>query len=104
MEMTDPDFIVIESSGNVFADLGFNDAEATILVMRAQLTCDIAKQIDKRHWTESEAAKRFGVSQARVSDLVRGKFDKFSLVALIQLATCAGYSMRIRVDENAEVI
>ncbi len=31
MKMTDPDFIVIESSGNVFADLGFNDAEATIL-------------------------------------------------------------------------
>lgn len=104
MKTTDPDLTITESSDNVFADLGFNDAEATILAMRAQLTCDIAKQIDKRHWTQSEAAKRFGVSQARVSDLVRGKFDKFSLVALIQLATCAGYNMCIRVDENAETL
>jgi predicted XRE-type DNA-binding protein len=83
MNMTDPDLTVTESSSNVFTDLGFKSAEATILAMRAQLMCDITKQIDKHHWTQSEAAKRFGVSQARVSDLVRGKFDKFSLDALI---------------------
>lgn len=101
MKTTDPDFTITESSGNVFADLGFNDAEATILAMRAQLMCDIAKQIDKHQWTQSEAAKRFGVSQARVSDLVRGKFDKFSLDTLIQLATRAGHSVRIELAEAA---
>ncbi len=104
MKAINPDLTITEYSGNVFADLGFNDAEATILAMRAQLMCDIAKQIDKHHWTQSEAAKRFGMSQARVSDLVRGKFDKFSLDTLIQLAIRAGYSMRIMVDKNAETI
>ena len=104
MNMTSSDLTITESSGNVFADLGFNDAEATILAMRAQLMCDIAKQIDKHHWTQSEAAKRFGMSQARVSDLLRGKFDKFSLDTLIQLATRAGHSVRIKVAENAETI
>jgi len=104
MQTTDPDLTITESSSNVFADLGFNDAEATILAMRAQLMCDIAKQIDKHHWTQSEVAKRFGVSQDRVSDLVRGRFDKFSLDTLIQLASPAGHSVHIKVDKNAEII
>ena len=101
MKTASTDLRVTESSGNVFADFGFNDAEATILAMRAQLMCDITKQIDKHQWTQSEAAKRFGVSQARVSDLVCGKFDKFSLDTLIQLATRAGRSVRIELAEAA---
>ncbi|MDP3331621.1 MAG: helix-turn-helix transcriptional regulator [Methylococcaceae bacterium] len=104
MNMTSSDLTITESSGNVFADLGFNDAEATILAMRAQLMCDIAKQIDRHQWTQSEVAKHFGVSQARVSDLLRGKFDKFSSDTLIQLATRAGHSVRIKVAKNAETI
>ena len=66
-----------------------------------KLMCDIAKQIDKHHLTQSEAAKRFGVSQARVSDLVRGKFGKFSLDTLIQLATRAGHSVHIDLAKAA---
>ena len=99
--MTSSDLTITESSGNVFADLGFNDAEATILAMRAQLMCDIAKQIDKHKWTQSGVAQRFGVSQVRISDLLRGKFDKFSLDTLIQLATRAGHSVRIELAEAA---
>jgi phage-related protein/predicted XRE-type DNA-binding protein len=99
MKITDPDLTITKSSGNVFTDLGFNDAEATILAMRSQLMCDIAKQIDKHHWTQSDAAEHLGISQARVSDLVRGKFAKFSLDMLIQLATRAGHSVRIELAE-----
>lgn len=101
MKTTDPDLTITESSGNVFADLGFNDAEATILAMRSQLMCDIAKLIEKNNWTQSEAATLFNVSQARVSDLVRGKFDKFSLDTLIQIATRAGHSVRIELAKAA---
>lgn len=101
MKTTDPDLTITESSGNVFADLGFNDAEATILAMRSQLMCDIAKQIEKNNWTQSEAASLFNVSQARVSDLVRGKFDKFSLDTLVQIATRAGHSVRIELAKAA---
>lgn len=81
---------VIESSGNVFADLGFSPEEATILAMRAELMARIRETIAAKGWTQAEAADHLGIGQSRVSDLVRGKRDKFSLDMLVTLATRAG--------------
>jgi predicted XRE-type DNA-binding protein len=81
---------VIESSGNVFADLGFSPEEATILAMRAELMARIRETIMDKGWTQAEAAAQMGIGQSRVSDLVRGKRDKFSLDMLVTLATRAG--------------
>ncbi|MGP1609929.1 MAG: helix-turn-helix domain-containing protein [Burkholderiales bacterium] len=81
---------VIESSGNVFADLGFSPEEATILAMRAELMARIRETIIDKGWTQAEAAGQLGIGQSRVSDLVRGKRDKFSLDMLVTLATRAG--------------
>ncbi|WP_313953627.1 helix-turn-helix transcriptional regulator [Accumulibacter sp.] len=81
---------VIESSGNVFADLGFSAEEATILAMRAELMARIRETIMDKGWTQAEAAGQLGIGQSRVSDLVRGKRDKFSLDMLVTLATRAG--------------
>jgi predicted XRE-type DNA-binding protein len=81
---------VIESSGNVFADLGFSPEEATILAMRAELMARIRETIMDKGWTQAEAAAQLGIGQSRVSDLVRGKRDKFSLDMLVTLATRAG--------------
>jgi predicted XRE-type DNA-binding protein len=81
---------VIESSGNVFADLGFSREEATILAMRAELMARIRETIASKAWTQAEAAERLGIGQSRVSDLVRGKREKFSLDMLVTLATRAG--------------
>lgn len=81
---------VIESSGNVFADLGFSPEEATILAMCAELMARIRETIIDKGWTQAEAAARLGIGQSRVSDLVRGKRDKFSLDMLVTLATRAG--------------
>lgn len=81
---------VIESSGNVFADLGFSPEEATILAMRAELMARIRETIVDKGWTQAEAAGQLGIGQSRVSDLVRGKRDKFSLDMLVTLATRAG--------------
>ena len=72
-------------SGNVFVDLGFDPAEAAVLQMRASLMSDLRLYIEKQKLTQSEAAKRLGIAQSRVSDLVRGKWDKFSLEMLITL-------------------
>jgi predicted XRE-type DNA-binding protein len=83
------------TSGNVFADLGFPPEEAAILRLRADLMTDLRKYIEKKGLTQTEAAKIFGVSQPRVSDLVHGKWEKFSLEMLITLAARAG--MRISV-------
>jgi predicted XRE-type DNA-binding protein len=81
---------VIESSGNVFDDLGFDSAEAAILQMRAKLMNDLRELIDTRGLTQTEAAKLLGVTQSRVSDLTRGKWEKFSLEMLITLEARAG--------------
>lgn len=81
---------VIESSGNVFADLGFSPEEATILAMRAELMACIRDTITAKGWNQAEAAEHLSIGQSRVSDLMRGKREKFSLDMLVTLATRAG--------------
>lgn len=82
---------IIESGGNVFADLGFSPEEAMVLAMRAELMASLRETISSRGWTQQQAAERLGIGQSRVSDLVRGKHDKFSLDMLVTLAARAGH-------------
>ena len=90
---------VTKSSGNVFLDLGFSPEEAAILQMRAEIMTDLRKFIKTKRLTQAKAATMLGVSQSRVSDLIRGKWEKFSLEMLITLATKAG--MRITLKRAA---
>ena len=83
-----------KSSGNVFVDLGFDPAEAAVLHMRSNLMSDLHPYIKKYKLTQSEAAKRLGIAQLRVLDLVLGKWDKFSLGMLITLEARLGRTMR----------
>jgi predicted XRE-type DNA-binding protein len=87
---------ITRSSGNVFTDLGFPPEEAAILSMRADLMAQLRLAIEKRNWTQLEAAKTLGVSQSRVSDLMRGKWDKFSLDMLVTLAARAGLHCELK--------
>ena len=84
-----------KGSGNVFLDLGFEPAEAAILEMRAKLMGDLRAYIEKEKLTQAEAAKRLGIAQSRVSDLVRGKWEKFSLEVLITLEARLGRTVRV---------
>lgn len=81
---------IIESSGNVFADLGFDSAESLILQMRSKLMNDLRSYIESNKLTQVEAAERLGIAQSRVSDLTRGKWEKFSLEMLITLEARVG--------------
>ena len=74
-----------KSSGNVFLDLGFSPEEAAVLAMRARLMTDLRQYIESKKLTQQEAAEKLGIAQSRVSDLVRGKWEKFSLEMLITL-------------------
>ena len=94
--MKKENFKVTDSCGNVFIDLGFSPEEATILAMRAQLMGELRIKIRDMGWTQAEAAQVLGVSQSRVSDLIRGKFEKFSLDMLITLATRAGKKVELK--------
>lgn len=84
-----------KSSGNVFLDLGFDPADAAVLQMRANLISDLRLYIEKNKLTQAEAAKRLGIAQSRVSDLVRGKWEKFSLEMLITLEARLGRTVRM---------
>ncbi len=90
---------IIPSSGNVFKDLGFPPDEAAVLQMRAGLMADLRKFIETKKLSQSGTAKKLGISQSRVSDLMRGKWEKFSLEMLITLATRAG--MRVQLSRAA---
>ena len=84
-----------KSSGNVFVDLGFDQAEAAVLQLRANLMSDLRLYNEKQKLTQAQAAKRLGIAQPRVSDLVRGKWDKFSPGMLITLEARLGRTVRV---------
>ncbi|MBI3186762.1 MAG: XRE family transcriptional regulator [Gammaproteobacteria bacterium] len=87
---------IITSSGNVFDDLGLDTAEAAILQMRSALMNDLRIYIEKNNLTQSDAADKLGISQSRVSDLVRGKWEKFSLEMLITLEARLGRKVSLK--------
>jgi predicted XRE-type DNA-binding protein len=87
---------VVHSSGNVFIDLGYSPDEAAILQMRADLMADLRKFIKAKRLTQAKAAAIFGVSQSRVSDLIRGKWERFGLEMLITLAMKAGMRFTLK--------
>ena len=86
-------------SGNVFVDLGFPPSEAENLLLRAQLMSRI--RAAARGSSQREAAKRFGVTQPRLNDLLRGKIDKFSLDALVNMLGHAGMRVEMKVKKAA---
>ena len=91
------------SSGNVFRDLGFAAEEATNLKVRSDLMIRLSKLIDGRELTQAQAAALFGVTQPRISDLVRGKIDRFSIDTLIAMLGHAGVKVQIVVGRTVKV-
>lgn len=88
--MKDHDLHITESCGNVFVDLGFDPAEAEVMRLRAEVMIQMAQQLKARGWTQTEAARHLGITQPRVSRLVKGKVEDFSLDMLLTLAARAG--------------
>ena len=91
------------SSGNVFQDLGFASEEATNLKVRADLMIRLSKLIEARGLTQAKAAALFGITQPRISDLVRGKIDRFSIDTLIAMLGHAGVRVQIVIGRSAKV-
>lgn len=91
----------VKAGENLFLALGFPPHEAEILQLRADLMNRLALWIHEQGITQTEAAERLGLTQARVSDLVRGKWKKFSLDMLLSLAVKAGMRVRLELDQAA---
>ncbi len=88
-----------ESYASVWDAIADTPEQAANLRARAELMQKIAKRVKKHRWTQAEAAKRCGVTQPRMNDLLRGKVSRFSLDALVNIATALG--CRVRLDLEA---
>lgn len=88
---------ITPASDNVFADLGFDADEALNLKLRSQLMMEIDRFIHDRRLTQQQAAELLGVQQSRVSDLVRGKIDRFSVDTLIGMVGKTGRNVTLQV-------
>jgi len=94
---------ITKGSGNVFRDLGFARVEAEHLRVRAGLMLALEQLIARRGLTQAEAAKLLGVSQPRVSDLVRGRLHRFSIDALVDMLTRAGVRVHFTTARGTRV-
>jgi predicted XRE-type DNA-binding protein len=92
---------ITRSSGNVFEDVGFGPDEAEHLRIRSALMATLRQVIQERELTQANAAVLLGVSQPRVSDLMRGKIDLFSIDTLVDMLARAGFQVKLRVAQMA---
>jgi predicted XRE-type DNA-binding protein len=93
MKITQPD-------GNIFSDLGFDGEEAENLLIRSRLMTEIERHVARSGLTQAEAAKLFGVTQPRISDLRRGKINLFSVDTLITMLSRAGMKVDVKVRKK----
>ena len=88
------------SSGNVFADLGLPDADK--LKIKSGLVIEITKAVRKLGLTQDEAARRMGITQPKVSGMLRGDFTNLSERKLKDCLNRLGYDIEIKVKPAAE--
>jgi predicted XRE-type DNA-binding protein len=93
-----PEYFV--GSDNIFADFGLPDAEE--MLARSKLMLRVTGLIEERGLTQTEAAKLLATNQPTVSDLMRGKINKFSLSRLIGFLNALGQDVQISVTPRAE--
>jgi predicted XRE-type DNA-binding protein len=91
---------ITRSTGNVFEDLGFPKEEAENLKVRSTLMAIIRTIITEEGLTQARAAKLFGVTQPRISDLVRGKIELFSIDALVNMVAASGRHVDVSVGTH----
>jgi predicted XRE-type DNA-binding protein len=94
---------IIDSSGNVFVDLDFPMEEAENLLARTIFMVEIKKAIRENGWSQASAAKHLNVSQPRISDLMHGRIEKFSVDMLMKWLDRLGRRVTFRIDKKDEV-
>ncbi|MCJ2087355.1 XRE family transcriptional regulator [Methylobacterium sp. E-005] len=90
-----------ETFASVFEALTDTPIEAANMTARADLLLAIRERIRAWDLSQDKAATRLGLTRPRLNDLMRGKLDKFSLDALVNIASAAGLMLRIELIEAA---
>jgi predicted XRE-type DNA-binding protein len=86
---------------NVWDAIEDDPAVAENLKLRSFLMIELERHIKREKWTQAEAAKRLGVTQPRISNLVRGKINAFSLDLLVKMAANAGLRITMKLKKAA---
>jgi predicted XRE-type DNA-binding protein len=94
--MTD-EITVHDSSGNVFADLGIEDADE--YMAKSELAAQILRIVQRQRLTQAKVAKLLGIRQPKVSELLRGRLDGFSTDRMLRFITRLGYDVQIKLSK-----
>lgn len=92
---------VTPAGANIFLDLGFPPGEAENLKIRADLMREIMGIIRERVMKQKKAAELFGVSQPRISELMRGRINEFSIDSLVNMLAHAGMTVDVSIRAAA---
>lgn len=88
-----------ERHASVWDALEEDPAVAENMKIRSTLMQELSGYIERSGMTQAQAARRFGVTQPRISDLKRGKIDLFSIDALVNMLTAVGLRLDVRVRD-----
>jgi predicted XRE-type DNA-binding protein len=88
----------LESYASVWDAIADTPEQAANLRARAELMQKIGALLKKQDWTQAEMASRCGVTQPRINDLLRGRVSRFSLDALVNMATALGCRVHVELD------
>lgn len=86
---------------NVWDAIADTPEEAANLTLRSELMDEVEAIIKQNGWTQAEAAKRCGVTQPRINDLLRGRIARFSIDALVNIASALGRRVVVRLEDAA---
>ncbi|HEB3531917.1 TPA: XRE family transcriptional regulator [Burkholderia cenocepacia] len=89
-----------ERYANVWDAIESEPAEAANMKLRSELMIALKQRIARLELSQAEAAKQLGVTQPRVSDLIRGKINLFGLDALVNMASAVGLRVDLQVRES----
>jgi predicted XRE-type DNA-binding protein len=88
----------VHTFASAFDALADTPAEAANLRARSELARALKALVAREGWTQAEAARRCGVTQPRVNDLLRGRISRFSLDALVNMAAACGQAVHIELQ------
>jgi predicted XRE-type DNA-binding protein len=91
----------MQEFANAWDAIAETPEEAANLTLRSDLMDEIETIIKQHGWTQKEAAKRCGVTQPRMNDLLRGRISKFSIDALVNIASRLGRKVRVSLEDAA---
>lgn len=88
----------LESYASIWDAIADTPGQAANLRARAELMQQIEAFLKRQGWTQAEAARRCGVTQPRINDLLRGRVSRFSLDALVNISTALGCRVRVELE------